>query len=725
MTIYCTFLFLCILRILCNIQIWFKQVVINKKKSKHNHTKKVYLHDKLLKLIKTQAMRLLNELENDMNILREKHISEWNQIIKCQVNKYTNIQRQDKIFNGLILRHNYDININQKFYDQNIYLPQILMIAQNVDNKFQECVKNVFNINNKTNIGYIYDDEKYQNVMDDQVIQIEYVCGKIKSIDEIRNDLNEKNIKSVEKMDYNHCSLIFQDIYGLCHGLKLFMKQIECHDEIVEIVAMNNGFKEYLKERKYVDIKLYCLIKGDRNNIIGEIQFTLSSMEKFKKNAADLCTITRQKEFVEKCLKLDLYYLLLNKQKQLIVAANMNNKQLLCDLMIIDNKINRDIFNLEVLGNIIKLKNFEMFKFIVNMIENKHVFIECLFKSNEYNSKPMGEILQSWPYEWVKYVINTLDGHGIIDKLTTNSDEIFRFLWRLWSNNDINVIDFIMNKMKITKKKMIDYMRYRYNDNNDNNDKGKNELYLSFKHYSIITRIIEVCNIGILRKLKSIIGDLEFVKLVFIPNGENINGVEKCIQMQKYKHLKYLLSFIQIENHYLFNDHQLYRIFLWCFMTKNEEIYNLTMKKLKITNKKIIKFMDYNYIENKKLSNLFATIHCKYDKYNVLDRVIWNNQTVQRLKDFVEIIGNEKFIEYIFIKNGFNMNGIEYCIKSKNVEMMNFIMSFKEIRKKAIKNPKILFGIIWWMSHIKDDSMSLYLIRTLELGIFCFDRWRY
>ena len=41
------------------------------------------------------------------------------------------------------------------------------------------------------------------------------------------------------------------------------------------------------------------------------------------------------------------------------------------------------------------------------------------------------------------------------------------------------------------------------------------------------------------------IGEKEFIKLCFIPDGNNINGIES-IQMEKLLLLKYLLSLIKL-----------------------------------------------------------------------------------------------------------------------------------------------------------------------------------
>ena len=62
-------------------------------------------------------------------------------------------------------------------------------------------------------------------------------------------------------------------------AIKLFENRIQYYQSgnIIVIVRDKNGFLDYINDGvEYADIKLNVLIKGETNNIIGEVQFLLN-----------------------------------------------------------------------------------------------------------------------------------------------------------------------------------------------------------------------------------------------------------------------------------------------------------------------------------------------------------------------------------------------------------------------------------------------------------------
>ena len=68
-----------------------------------------------MKLIKTKAMNLLNKLEDNINVLKETHQKDWDQIIRWNQGSKVSKLRQN-ITNAMIM-----LMINSRFYDKNIY----------------------------------------------------------------------------------------------------------------------------------------------------------------------------------------------------------------------------------------------------------------------------------------------------------------------------------------------------------------------------------------------------------------------------------------------------------------------------------------------------------------------------------------------------------------------------------------------------------------------------
>merc|ERR1711933_175406 len=144
--------------------------------------------------------------------------------------------------------------------------------------------------------------------------------------------------------DLNRCSLVFQDIRSLLFALELFINKVRAYEagDIIGVTRIKNGFKEYVKQTQYADIKLNVVIRGDKNNIIGEIQFLLDTMLHFKTGAHNLYSIEREEEFIANSVS-KILPLLLDSDKQHKIYAQTSDVKGLCKLMIFHNMTEKDI----------------------------------------------------------------------------------------------------------------------------------------------------------------------------------------------------------------------------------------------------------------------------------------------------------------------------------------------------------------------------------------------
>merc|ERR1712228_1152981 len=140
-------------------------------------------------------------------------------------------------------------------------------------------------------------------------------------------------------IDFNRCALIFDDISSLLCGLKLFVNKVKYYQSgnIIGIARDKNGFKEYVKESQYADIKLNVIIKGKHNSIIGEVQFLLRAMKEYKEMAHNLYSIQRKEEAIKTSVSATLP-MLLKQQKEIFGVVCSGNVKKLCSLMIAQNK---------------------------------------------------------------------------------------------------------------------------------------------------------------------------------------------------------------------------------------------------------------------------------------------------------------------------------------------------------------------------------------------------
>ncbi len=672
-----------------------------------------YLYYELMKLIEGESNNQLNKLKEDMNVIANENNSAWKQLIKWDIpDKYDKI-RQNYIPNGIVPKYNYKqlaehtdlaptFNVFS-FYSHNQYLSELILLAQSVDNSFQQSVQKVFNIDSLTNIGIVEYEKKENQHTGDGVV--EYIRCPVQSMKSAKSKAqneyrHETYPNSACIVDLNRCVLIFNDISTLLSALKLFTNKIRYYEsgDIISIISVKNGFKDYVKRIQFSDIKLNVLIHGRTNNIVGEIQFLLKNMQDFEGKTNGLNAINRQKEYIENSVP-SILPMLLNEEKQIFIAGNLGNVESLWDLMVISNKTEQEILRVDnvhhesILLQIANLRKYKAFEFLKNFVDSD-LFMARLFTSNRNGTSPMDLMLEKWPLSMLK---DTFSMKVIQEKYRNDEDQLFRCLGKLWKGNEAK-INYIMNKLNVTKEKFLKLLYHR---------PEKRRFYAMTGAAGN--------DVNILKKLALFIGENEFVELLFVPNGWNINSIERGLELNKYEIVKYLLSFNSVKNRYLNDKNQRYRIILWIFMLQREEMHKYLIKVLNITNEEIIQFMNYNYIETENLEQF--TKNCwNYSNIGILDRIIWNNHSVNSLKQFISIIGDKLFIHHVLIPNGWNMNSIEYCIRSANIEIIQYIMSFNDIRDKCSNDKQILFRIIYWMNKIHNIQINKFMVNSLKLN---------
>ena len=120
--------------------------------------------------------------------------------------------------------------------------------------------------------------------------QIKYTAGPVKLYS-----------RALSLLDFNRCTLTFSDSKTLLDVLNLFLNKVKYYQSgnIIKIVRCKNTFKNYVNDKPaYADVKLNVIIAGKTNNIIGEAQFLLEPMLKFKKSAHNLYSIQRQESYL-------------------------------------------------------------------------------------------------------------------------------------------------------------------------------------------------------------------------------------------------------------------------------------------------------------------------------------------------------------------------------------------------------------------------------------------
>ena len=249
----------------------------------------------------------------------------------------------------------------RKEFDQNHYLTELLILSHEMDSKFQNECKNMFNINNK-----------------DFGIKCIFSSGNVKtrarSITKCELDYKNEKYKwphTQHIKDLLRCSVVFDNIDDLLNGCKKFEKIINVttanalkesyRDKklsnkcIQEIIRIKNGFSDIedeswklgLKSFNYCDIKynvLICtnIIREHRSNmnvnqvraktcIIGEVQFLLKFMLNAKKMGHSVYSFVRKKDLfnsINKTYNLNDFNITERKIKKMIISQNLSKLSL-------------------------------------------------------------------------------------------------------------------------------------------------------------------------------------------------------------------------------------------------------------------------------------------------------------------------------------------------------------------------------------------------------------
>ena len=404
---------------------------------------------------------------------------------------------------------------------------------------------------NRGTVGPI-DDEKAEDGI------VEYMRGPVKLIERARakaqNDYaKEPYPASACVIDFNRCSLIFDDISSLLHGLQLFVNKVKYFQSgnIIAIARDKNGFKEYVKEAQYADIKLNVVIKGKHNSIIGEVQFLLRAMKESKDVAHNLYAIQRKEESLRSSVSATLPILMDQKKEIMRIGCGGSVKEL-CSLMILRNLSIEDVMFVDeesdntILHHICNFGHLKMLKFLGSMMPREE-FIQSLFHSNDIENPIECAIARSQlstvRYLFDKYMKEVCDRYK-------NSDKKLKWIMFLGicRNSDVNLMNLVFRALEIEKEKVVQMLSYR----------GRQLPYAMSRN--ILNEIVCYSSLDNMRKLVAFIGEEAFVKNVFNLDRHSHDSVGCALYVDRPKFVKYLLEHDDIKKNYLSDEELLIRI---------------------------------------------------------------------------------------------------------------------------------------------------------------------
>eukprot|EP01083_Nonionella_stella_P140515 431006_1 len=590
-----------------------------------------YLYYKLLKLVNHESKHQIDILDKNISNDAAKDKEAWNELTTFEVDQSklrdltdaTNNVRQDNIPNGITAEFdrktlNHDATNESfdgaTFYDHHQYLSKLSLLAEMVDEEFQRSVQKVFSVDKRTDVGRIRGEG-------DEVIEALYQRGPVKLMERARqkaeNDyIDEAFPTTAAVLDLNRCSLIFGDIGSLLHGLKYLINKIASYDSgnVIGIVRSKNGFKEYVEERQYADIKLNVMIKGRNNNIIGEIQFLLVSMVKYKHRAHSLYAIQREEEFIAGAVS-KLLPSMMDKEQQLKICAVTGDAKGLCDLMVFGNMTMEDI--MQEFEVIITRGDVKAFTFVISMMSADGKDVVELLCDNQKGER-------TTPIEWAlqKNRVRVLTAMTKIDGVAERFkawDMMYRYevFHKAIGGNDA-IYGVIREGLKLNRKEILELLNYEHPDQESD-----------FFQLKILHEVIRFSTFAVFKEVKDILGDKSFYDWVLQTDYYNQNVLDASIECKQVDVMKCILSNKAINEHCK-NDIQMqYRVVCSLQKEYDERTAIVAMNALQLNEDKLKEIQSYQYPKPEDM-DAFNSNHNERYAERYWDHKI-SNETLQKV----------------------------------------------------------------------------------------------
>eukprot|EP00485_Elphidium_margaritaceum_P004960 CAMPEP_0202691088 /NCGR_PEP_ID=MMETSP1385-20130828/5900_1 /ASSEMBLY_ACC=CAM_ASM_000861 /TAXON_ID=933848 /ORGANISM="Elphidium margaritaceum" /LENGTH=1286 /DNA_ID=CAMNT_0049346437 /DNA_START=228 /DNA_END=4088 /DNA_ORIENTATION=- len=267
-------------------------------------TLKKTLFWELLHRVRTESKKQSDKtLKHEIDTLEKEKAQQWNDLVMFNVKtKYSSNARQDSC--GCLMPKFSQEELSEtryppsthfsalKHYDANIYLNELLFVANILDKEFQDAIKTITKEINRE-IG----------------AKAAFRAGPVKTLKrsqvKVENDyIAEAYPTSARILDLNRCALQFVDVESMLQFVQVLMRKIDNNNArcIKSVIRCKNGWSVYNEAYpQYTDIKLNVLVQSETDpsqQIVAELQFLLKLMSSFKRKSHKLYSVERKFEMV-------------------------------------------------------------------------------------------------------------------------------------------------------------------------------------------------------------------------------------------------------------------------------------------------------------------------------------------------------------------------------------------------------------------------------------------
>merc|ERR1712228_319906 len=232
-----------------------------------------------------------------------------------------------------------------------------------------------------------------------------------------------------------------------------------------------------------------------------------------------------------------------------------------------------------------------------------------------------------------------------------------------------------------------------------------------------------VCELGHLKLLlflESMMNQKEFIDHIFLcNNGDDQKPIEYAVWHSNTLIIKHLFDKKEVQDRYQNNDPMIHRLLIFLFaFNSNSHIIDYVLSALDIGKEKVIEMVSY------KCPKLGGDT--LYHNVNVLTSIFWTG-TFDRLKRFINFIGEQVFIDHMFNVDKLNRDAMVWAVRKNRVNFIEYMLSIDGIKEKYASDNNLLHflcnGLNDWIANKESvkytvDTLGLTEAKLSELNEF-------
>ena len=399
------------------------------------------------------------------------------------------------------------------------------------------------------------------------------------------------------------------------------------------------------------------------------------------------------------CVWLNSIYKRTNKQKN----KKHNKKQ--TDVAKVDEESIESI-----LVNVCALGNKDALRFLVSTVP-RDLLTDRLLLPNRYNENPVEGSVSSGQLS----IVNELLSIGeLIKRYRTDTAQLFRLIFHTFcrGNRHDDILDLVVTKLNLPSEKYIELLDYEYiQENRQSLPPGS---YL-FHRCDLIGNIGWYGANNGLKMLKSLIGEEEFVKRVFVPDNVNNTVFENVVRQQNVEMIKAILSYESVKETYKTNSHWMFRLVFWLFASfhPNEEVIDCVVSALKLSKEDIVPML-HNFDYREFNANNWEPNAWMYRERDIMSAIGWSGND-KSMKKLLDLIGEIEFEKQVFIPGYTNTTIVEDAARQNKVEMLKTLFGIESIKKVYLNDDYWIYRLVYWLQRAYKKEVCNFIVKELNL----------